>query len=1786
MIVMKQRLSLFKSFSRLLTLLILASAPLIGWGQVNISTGNTITQAFEIGTTTNATLPTGWKVDKNTTVRLVGNYSDAGTATERVGGNSLSTTAGNGIYNFGAGAEASATDRAVGGLSSGSASKSVNIYVQLSNNGATNIENFTISYNVEKYRNGSNAAGYSIQMYYSTDGIAWTIAGSDFLTSFSADANNNGYASAPGASVSVSNKTLSQSLASSSSLYLAWNYSVTSGTTTSNAQALGIDDVVITANASAGSTPSITINPSTLSGFTYILGAGPSAEQSFTISGSNLTNNISITPPANYEISTGTGGSFSATNPITLNHSGGTVASTTIYVRLKAGLAVGDYDDENITASSTGADSKTVGCSGSVTAPPPPTITVSPATLTGFTYIVGSGPSTEQSFSISGAYLTDAIEINAPTNFEISTATGGSFIATNPVILNHSSGVVSSTTIYVRLKSGLAVGPYIEDILAISSDADDKTVACSGTVTKPVISQWNFDATFTVTSPEPSSGTGTASIVGSLSGAGSATGMNTATGCGAQSGGGLAWAFTANPGASNESSGVQFSSSTAGYQNIIFQWEQRWSNTATNTVRLQYTSNGATWTNFEMTDLNTTYCLGSLNNGRFETNTTGDQYRRITVDLSSITGINNNPNFGVRIVAAHYQSTGEFRQVTNTGTVATAGTWRFDNVTFSGEQMVGALASKLAVTDINSGNTPVAGESFTVTVQSQDVDGIPTNVTSNTGITLSKATGTGVLGETLTGTINNGENSVTFNNVTYSVAETGVSITASATSGMTLAAGTSALFSLTAPILEPINHATSFGLTANSTTQITADWTDASPAADGYLIKGSTVGFADIAAPTDGTVETNGLLVKNITSGTETAVFTGLNKNTSYYFKIFPYNGSGSAINYKVNGSVPQASTSTFTTSELQPGDIAFVAYATDAPDRFAFVALVDILAETEINFTDNAWTGTALKTNENTGTYIAPAGGLVKGTFISITDPGAGSVSTVTGGGIFTGRLSGLSADGDQIIAYQGTSASPSFIAALSSTTWLASGTENNNTSYLPVGLTNNLNAIDFPTEIDNGYYDGPTVGTRQELLVLINNPENWVQNNTNQTWPEWSFTVLTTSNLPPVINNIVQSPATSVAPSNTVSVSANVTDPDGTIASVILKWGTNSGVLTNEIPMLLPGKATYTTQASIPAQVEGTTVYYRITATDNFGGTTNSTQFSYGVYEPPTLLTISNFPSSGVVNTNLSSFSVEARRPDNSIAPNYTGLITLTKLSGSGNISGTVSKAAVAGVATFNDIKLDLAGSYTISASASGLTSATSNSIIITDAPLLTELVLPQYIQGLNGSNNNRLPFAFRVQLENLLPNTTYRYINQLVTNTDDATTNGAGNVIFVNADQTFTRSTSPTFSSEGAYGTLTTDANGSYSGWFINETTANPRFTPGNELFIRIRVNDGNNGTTPQKYFTSTNSVKVINFGTNADANQGTAIRAESNASLKNFAFLYDNTAGTGRPLYGTSIETTGIDYTVTTWSAFYRNNVAGNDGAWGGIIPNMNANGVKLIQERKLNDGTVASTHTSESGSWGAYNSVNPTGGTTDVIVIDLTQSPNITVNPNALNAFTYIQGQGPSATKSFIVSGTNLNSSVTLMPSTNYEISQTDAPGFVPSGSIMLNPAAGELNNTTIYVRLKAGLSAGFYNSENIVVSSTGADNKTVTCSGTVSPPASPSVAVSPATLSGFTYNIGEGPSALQSFIVSGANLDANITITLAFKLRNFSVRWSWFMHPQIRLYLIKPAELSIILLFT
>ncbi len=107
---------------------------------------------------------------------------------------------------------------------------------------------------------------------------------------------------------------------------------------------------------------SITVTGVPLSAFSSEPGT-PSAEQGYTVSGSNLTEDIVITAPADFELSTTSGSGF--TSSLTLTQSGGSVATTPIYVRFNRATAGSSSGD--ITHVSSGATTQNVAVSGTAT---------------------------------------------------------------------------------------------------------------------------------------------------------------------------------------------------------------------------------------------------------------------------------------------------------------------------------------------------------------------------------------------------------------------------------------------------------------------------------------------------------------------------------------------------------------------------------------------------------------------------------------------------------------------------------------------------------------------------------------------------------------------------------------------------------------------------------------------------------------------------------------------------------------------------------------------------------------------------------------------------------------------------------------------------------------------------------------------------------------------------------------------------------------------------------------------------------------------------------------------------------------------------------------------------------------------------------------------------------------------------------------------------------------------------------------------------------------------------
>ena len=241
--------------------------------------------------------------------------------------------------------------------------------------------------------------------------------------------------------------------------------------------------------------PSITITGTPLSAFSTNEGT-PSATQNYSVSGANLTADITLTAPTGFEISTSASSGFAGN--LTLTQSGGSVSATTIYTRL-TGTSVGTPSG-NITHTSTGATAQNVTVSGTVVANPSITITGTP--LSAFSTNEGT-PSATQNYSLSGANLTTDITLTAPTGFEISTSASSSFAGS--LTLTQSGGSVSATTIYVRL-TGASVGTPNGNISHTSAGAIAQNVAVGGTVTgTPTITTTGILSAFETAQGMPSS---------------------------------------------------------------------------------------------------------------------------------------------------------------------------------------------------------------------------------------------------------------------------------------------------------------------------------------------------------------------------------------------------------------------------------------------------------------------------------------------------------------------------------------------------------------------------------------------------------------------------------------------------------------------------------------------------------------------------------------------------------------------------------------------------------------------------------------------------------------------------------------------------------------------------------------------------------------------------------------------------------------------------------------------------------------------------------------------------------------------------------------------------------------------------------------------------------------------------------------------------------------------------------------------------------------------------------
>lgn len=138
--------------------------------------------------------------------------------------------------------------------------------------------------------------------------------------------------------------------------------------------------------------------------------------------------------------------------------------------------------------------------------------------------------------------------------------------------------------------------------------------------------------------------------------------------------------------ANNKTAGIEILFSTVGFENIELDYYQRSSNTGANSASIFYCLNTAAaspvWTEFDTTFI-----------------TSGDTWYLNSKNFDAITGLNNNPNAGIRIVSRFATGGSNYVAARSSSTYSSNGTWRFDLVDIKGDSIL-APAAQVATIEL------------------------------------------------------------------------------------------------------------------------------------------------------------------------------------------------------------------------------------------------------------------------------------------------------------------------------------------------------------------------------------------------------------------------------------------------------------------------------------------------------------------------------------------------------------------------------------------------------------------------------------------------------------------------------------------------------------------------------------------------------------------------------------------------------------------------------------------------------------------------------------------------------------------------------------------------------------------------------------------------------------------------------------------------------------------------------------------------------------------------------
>ncbi len=367
------------------------------------------------------------------------------------------------------------------------------------------------------------------------------------------------------------------------------------------------------------------------------------------------------------------------------------------------------------------------------------------------------------------------------------------------------------------------------------------------------------------------------------------------------------------------------------------------------------------------------------------------------------------------------------------------------------------------------------------------------------------------------------------------------------------------------------------------------------------------------------------------------------------------------------------------------------------------------------------------------------------------------------------------------------------------------------------------------------------------------------------------------------------------------------------------------------------------------------------------------------------------------------LRTFTVEARRSDGTLDASYQGNVTIAIATGAGTLNGTKTKTLVNGAATFNDISFANAGTYTLSASAQGLSQATSTTITVSPPVAMASISIPQYIKST--TNTARIPSFALMRFDNLLPNTQYRYYTGICSTAVEPGAGAGNNIHYYDETGTFATTSAKSHISTNTppdYSSFTTgSAETSKTLWVNIVTTGNARFSEGANVYWRVIMTD--TPGFPCDTLTSNITSKTLEFG-QFSTNATGIYDSISTMQPKNYAVFYDNINGSGNPVTVAVVEGIGaaIRTSPTTGPAPFFEQLESMNGSWATLIPNNLTGGVRRIEERSPN-GSLVRYWTDEDGNWAGVNTVNPFAGLSPAINFKTPQIMLVTA-PSGGSAF--------------------------------------------------------------------------------------------------------------------------------------------------------------------------------------